>query len=166
MKRRRQSKSLLALATTKPRARRVDHEHREQSLVFQWAALWEHEIPELKYLFSTLNGVRLSPGLAGKAKAAGMKRGVPDIFLDVPMAVAGRGAPGSYHGLRIELKALQSDGYAGKPTPEQVDWLKQLSGRGYCCRVCVGAEDAESVIRWYLGTTRFTKVRQEVGPRR
>ena len=94
-------------------------------------------MPELNMLFATLNGVRLPIGLAVKAKKQGNKKGVPDVFLDVPK--------GPWHGLRIEMKVGKN-----KPTSEQVDWLSRYVGHGYLVSVCYGWEEAAEVIKDYL----------------
>ena len=72
------------------------HEWREQEKVFKWASMYDHEYPELKLLNGSLNGVRLTPGQASKAKRTGLVKGFPDINLPVPRGV--------FHGLFIELK--------------------------------------------------------------
>lgn len=83
------------------------------------------------------NGGYRSRAEAGRFKAAGVKPGVPDICL--PAAKRG------YHGLYIELKAAD-----GKVTDTQRAWLLALAKQGYFCRVCYGAEEAISVIAWYV----------------
>ena len=110
----------------------------EQVSIFQWAEIKQIEIPELRLLNSSLNGVRLSIGAAKKAKRAGMKAGFPDLFLPV--------ARGGFHGLFIELKRVGGR----KPDPEQEKWLKWLSKEGYDCYCCKGAESAIQTIISYL----------------
>jgi hypothetical protein len=97
----------------------------------------EAHYPDLRYLFSTLKGVRLPIGLAKKAKAAGNKRGVPDIWLPVRR--------GKYAGLVIELKHGDN-----KPSDEQLDWLKFLNSQGFCAALAWGADEAISLIERYL----------------
>ena len=89
-------------------------------------------------LHGSLNGVRLSIGQAVKAKAAGMKKGYPDITLDVSRC--------GYHGLRIELKKKKG----GRVTPEQREWILNLQGQGYYACVCRGADHAKKIIIKYL----------------
>lgn len=112
-------------------------EHNEQVVIFKWAKLHERKWPCLKYMFSTLNGVRLPIGLAKKAKASGNKRGVPDMCLPYPS--------NGYHGLYIELKV----GY-NSPSKEQNEYLKFLRENGYKALVCYGAEAAIEVIKEYM----------------
>lgn len=112
-------------------------EHDEQVALFQWAALNEGRLLELALLFSTLNGVRTSIGAAKKAKAAGNKKGVPDICL--PVARFG------YHGLWIEMKVR-----GGRVSTEQHRWIDALRNEGYCVEVCWTWLDAVNAIETYL----------------
>ena len=94
-------------------------------------------MPDLKWLYHVPNGGKRDVATAARLKAAGVKRGVPDIALDVPK--------GKYHGLRIELKYGKN-----KPTPQQQEWLDHLNECGYKAVVCYGAEEAIAVIKEYL----------------
>jgi len=118
----------------KPRAQ---PEYEAQVGVFQWAEENEAEYPDLKYLFSTLNGVRTSPGIAAKAKKAGNKRGVPDIWLCAKR--------GPYAGLVIELKHGEN-----RPSPEQKLWIAYLNSQGFYACVCWGTGEATRTIINYL----------------
>lgn len=120
-------------------------EYGEQAAVFHWAARNEIVHPELRYLFATLNGVRLPVGLAAKTSRMGMRRGVPDIWLPVPS--------NGHHGLVIELKIP-----GNRATKEQKDWLDQLKFSGYRALVCYGADEAIETIREYLGEKKSKEV--------
>ena len=72
-----------------------------------------------------------------RAKATGMKKGVPDLFIYEPR--------GGYHGLAIELKV----GY-NKPTKEQLEWIEQLNKRKYKAVVCRGIDEALFELQNYL----------------
>lgn len=74
-------------------------------------------------------------------KAEGVKKGVPDIFLPVPI--------GGYHGLYIEMKV--SDSTKARPTKEQIEFIEQVSKLGYKCAICYGAEQAKLEILNYYG---------------
>lgn len=104
--------------------------------IFKWAEYQAGKHPELHLLNASLNGVRTSIAQAGKAKAAGMKSGFPDLNLPVPR--------GAYHGLYIELKHESSTSQAQK------DWLSALRGQGYCAEVCKGFQGTIGYIMWYL----------------
>ena len=116
----------------------MNNEAGNQMTVIEWAHLQEERYPELALLFATLNGVRLTAGGAAKAKAMGMNKGCPDLWLPV--------ARGGYHGLVIEGK----DG-TGKLTPEQRDWLDALNIGGYKATCCRGVDDIIQTIKEYLG---------------
>lgn len=72
-------------------------------------------------------------------KAAGVKPGVPDMFL--PVAREG------CHGLYIELK--RRDG--GRVSTEQTAWMEALARQGYKTALCHGWDAAREEIQRYLG---------------
>ena len=72
-----------------------------------------------------------------RAKATGMKKGMPDLFVYEPIGI--------YHGLAIELKV----GY-NKATKEQLWWIHELNKRGYIAEICTGIDEALEVINRYL----------------
>lgn len=115
----------------------IQHEEREQIALFEWAALEQAQYPVLRYLHHIPNGGRRDKITAAQLKRAGVKAGVPDICLPVPM--------GGFAGLYIELKYG-----ANKPTKEQQEWLEHLSRAGYCVAVCYGCQDAIAVIMGYI----------------
>lgn len=125
-------------------------EHDAQVQVFQWAELMSNKYPELKLLMAIPNGAFYGTGnnrgmwaIAKKMKAEGVRKGVPDIFLPIPvMDVAN-----SYMkaGLWIEMKAGKN-----KPKEEQKWWLEQLDEYGYRVEVCYGFQEAVDVISSYL----------------
>ena len=108
-----------------------------QILLFNWAKMQEKQHPELALLNASLNGVRLPMREALKAKASGMKKGYPDVFL--PIARADK------HGLFIEMKINKN-----KPTPEQLSWHDKLKEQNYHVEVCYGFQEAKQVIINYL----------------
>lgn len=119
----------------------VPLEHQEQAALFSWARVAERTHPELKFLHSSQNGMAAtSIQEALRAKKAGMKPGVPDIFLPVPR--------GGYHGLFIELK--RKTGTTSDLSSEQKRWLDAMNGHGYRAVMCAGWEAARAVIEEYL----------------
>jgi len=119
----------------------------EQAALFRWAEGFKHVYPELALLNGSLNGVRLSRTQAGKAKAAGMKKGYLDISLPVPR--------GGYHALFIELKIKPYRNHKGKmiysyPTEEQLWWIEQLNKHGNRAVICKGYDAAKAEILTYL----------------
>lgn len=67
----------------------------------------------------------------------GMKKGVPDLMLPIPMH--------GYHGLFIEMKAK-----GGRLSQEQKSWLNALDTFGYKTAVCVGWEAAAKELEGYM----------------
>lgn len=119
----------------------------EQAALFRWADEFKREYPELALLNGSLNGVHLSKAQAGKAKAAGMRKGFPDISLPVPR--------GGHHGLYIELKIKPYRNAKGKMVYPQVSkeqqwWINALTGNGYRAVVCKGCDAARAEILTYL----------------
>jgi hypothetical protein len=110
----------------------------EQEMVFYWARANEKAHPELKWLHSSLNGVRLRPMQAVRAKKQGMKKGIADIFLPVKRD--------KFSGLYIELKRLK-----GSTTSlEQKEFLRFVRDQGYFAEICLGANEAIKLIKKYL----------------
>lgn len=110
----------------------------EQMALFRWAAYNAGKYPQLANMYHVPNGGGRSKAEAGRLKAMGVKRGVPDICLDWPA--------GGFHGLRIELKRLKR----GRPSPEQLEWGERLTRAGYCWRICRGWGEAAALIEDYL----------------
>ena len=115
-------------------------EHAHQVTIFAWAAIMRRKYPELDLLYAVPNGGKRHIGTAKKLKAEGVRSGVPDIALPV--------ARGGFHSLFIELKAGK-----GKPTPNQLLWLHNLSEHNNLAVVCVGADAAIRQIEAYLEMT-------------
>lgn len=129
------------MTTTLAMARKklVPTEFVEQKFLLDWAALSVGRYPDLQWLYSIPNGgYLLSKAAAGKLKAVGLKRGYPDLGLDV--------ARGGYHGLRIEMKRRHS----GTVGPDQRLWHARLIQQAYRVEVCRGWESARDVLVWYL----------------
>ena len=117
-------------------------EHDEQTALIDWTMLQCGRWPELKLFYHIPNEGKRSLAAARRLKQEGMKRGVPDNCLPVPR--------GQYHGLYIELKRVSG----GRPTPEQLQWIEDLSAQGYLAVICKGWEEAARVIGRYLREER------------
>ena len=111
----------------------------EQTCLFRWAALESGAHPELALLHAIPNGGKRSKSEAARMKAAGVKPGVPDMFL--PVAREG------CHGLYIELK--RRDG--GRVSTEQTAWMDALARQGYKTALCHGWDAAREEIQRYSG---------------
>jgi hypothetical protein len=114
------------------------NELNEQKTLFEFLALLEGNEPRLQYLFHVPNGGHRHPAVAAQMKAAGVKRGVPDILFPI--------AFGQYHGLAIEMKAG-----VNRTTKEQVVWLDVLEEQGWRTAVCYGWVRAAIIIVEYIG---------------
>ena len=126
----------------KPRRKPRQTEHAMQCAVIKACRYLEREYPEVKYLFAIPNGGHRHIAVAAKLKASGVKSGVPDLFLPLPI-------PGRSAGLWIEMKAP-----GGKVTQNQDDYLRFLSEVGFLTKVCYSAQDAVDEIKMYLERRR------------
>jgi hypothetical protein len=136
----------------------VPTEHEEQVRLFSIIDKYKGRYPDLECVAAVPNGLRTSMRTAVKAKAEGLKRGYPDIVVDVPRVVKispahARMCPG----LRIELKRIRG----GHVDPEQKEWHERLRSRGYRVEVCRGCDEAWRVICEYLGIEDMTISRSE-----
>jgi hypothetical protein len=120
----------------------IPTEHDEQKALVQWATLEAAGRPELRMLFAIPNGGDRSPIVGAKLKAEGVKPGVPDLFLAVPMRSCG--------GLFIEMKKRKG----GRTSPHQKQWISDLKAHRYAARVCNGWEEARDAILEYLDGPR------------
>lgn len=124
-----------------PRGPRRDEEHEQQVVFFNriralaineprfaQAARRTHAIP---------NGGGRSKREAGRLKAEGVVKGVPDIFCAMPQ--------GSFHGLHIEMKSSK-----GRVSEEQETWLEESRELGYAGAVCRSADEAFEVWKAYV----------------
>jgi hypothetical protein len=109
----------------------------QQQTLFEWAALMEAKVPELRLMYHVPNGGSRNSLEAANLKRQGVKAGVPDVCLPV--------ARGNSHGLYIEMKAGDN-----KPTEKQKEWLTALEKQGYATAVCYSWEDAVFIITNYL----------------
>ena len=80
-----------------------------------------------------------------KLVQSGLRRGYPDINVDVARTVRGH----VYHGLRIELK--QPQGVPSNVQDHQTHWHEKLRDQGYRVCVCFGWREAWAVTCDYLG---------------
>lgn len=110
----------------------------EQTCLFRWATYQQGAMPELRLLHAIPNGGKRSKPEAARMKAAGVKAGVPDMFLPV--------SRGAFHGLYIELKRQQG----GTLSDAQRQWLDDLRAQGFAACCCHGWKEAADLITAYL----------------
>lgn len=113
-------------------------EFTEQVSLFDWAAWVEPKAPALRLMHHIPNGEKRDKFTGARLKRAGVRAGIPDVFL--PVASKG------YHGLYIELKA-------GRNTisDSQEAMIDALRAQGYYVDVAWGWVAAAKVIVDYLG---------------
>lgn len=85
---------------------------------------------------------------AVKLKQMGVKAGIPDLCLPVPM--------GMYNGLYIEMKYD-----TGKLEDSQKKMLEALAAAGHYCTVCYGAEEAIRVLQEYINLKKIDAGKRE-----
>ena len=117
----------------------VPTEAQEQEALFRWAAYAAGKWPQLRLLYHVPNGGSRHPAEAAHMKAQGVKPGVPDICLPVPV--------GRYAALYIELKRKKG----GRVSDEQRGWIEALNRAGNRAVVCRGWDEAREEIVRYLG---------------
>lgn len=142
-------------------------EHSHQVALFAWAAvatwhgfkcakMWAEtgkiipsesiSMPCLKWLHAIHNQGHGDAIRGSRAKAEGVRSGIPDIFLPYPA--------GTLHGLYIELKKPSSkpvrETSKGGLSKEQIEFAKFARANGYGWQVCYGWVEAAKIIELYL----------------
>lgn len=123
-------------------------EDTEQMGVIDWANWNTGRFPELELLFHIPNGGKRDAKEAARFKAMGVKAGVPDLCLPVPM--------NGFAGLYIEMKYGKN-----KTTEKQRAWIGALKEQGYKVAVCYGGEEATRELESYLQGTKTILIKQE-----
>lgn len=118
-------------------------EHEIQSAIVRWADLNSGAHPELRLLFAIPNGGWRHPTTAAKLKAEGVRPGVPDLCLPVPVP---RADLLWYHGLFIEVKR----GTMGRVREQQAIWAGALKKAGYEVALVRSVEEGVAALRAYL----------------
>lgn len=121
---------------SKPKSKNQNTELKQQIALFKWVDT-QPLIREVA--FHIPNSHIRDPIRGAIYRRAGVKAGVPDIFIARPVGI--------WHGMFIELK---KDG-TERATEVQLEMLKRLAEQGYNCQVCYGWEDAKNSIINYLG---------------
>lgn len=120
------------------RAKPRDLEYQIQVSIFQWISFHEKKYKGLDLAYSTASGLKLPIGSIVKAHKVGIiKKGLPDIV--IPVSRKG------FHGLYIELKTDE-----GKPTKEQVEFVKRLNEEGYLACFSYGFKETISKLEYYF----------------
>lgn len=116
---------------------KVTETHHQQAL-YQWWRLYarKHNLPQAAFVHVPNEG-RRSKISGAILKSMGMQPGASDIFISVPS--------GMFHGLWIEMKTR-----GGRPTSEQLDFLRMQRELGYRAEVCYGWDEARHLIELYM----------------
>lgn len=108
-----------------------------QRACIEWVVLHKARYPILKWLTHVPNGGKRPKGEAGKLKAMGVKKGVPDLML--PRRRLG------WFGLAIELKAPGE-----KPSDDQAEWLAAFEEDGWVSGWTDSLEGFLALMKLYL----------------
>lgn len=107
-------------------------------------------IPCLKWLHAIHNQGHGDAIRGAKAKAEGVRKGIPDIFLPMAKYIGTM----VYHGLYIELKKPSmkpvKQTSAGGLSAEQIEFREYAQSNGYCWKVAYGWQEAAKIIQDYL----------------
>lgn len=122
--------------------KRKSTEHHIQCAVIYQCRLLERQYPELKGLIAIPNGGARHPAVAAKLKKEGVRKGVPDLFLPLPI-------PRGPAGLWLVMKSPD-----GKVSASQKDFMEYLQWAGYKTMVCYSHEEAVGAIVGYLEKRR------------
>lgn len=119
-------------------------EHGEQCAFFQWIVLeGSKQYEDLDLFYAVPNGGDRQAHVGAAMRAEGVKRGVPDTCLPVPV--------GRYAGLYIEFKRRGLENKAdGALSSDQVKWTRRLAGKHYAVAVAYGWVQAVAVVRRYM----------------
>ena len=131
---------LLAKLGVKRRAKPRELERPHQVALIKWVRAVKDTHPVLKLLYAVPNGGDRNLRVARKLKAEGVLAGVADLCL--PAARRG------YHGLYLEMKSEE-----GVATEQQKEFLRGVSGEGYCAVIAQGVGEARAALEWYLCIT-------------
>lgn len=119
-------------------------ESASQQAVIRWFKLAARGLrcPDYRLLYAIPNGGARTLIQGAILKGEGLRAGMPDLCLAMPVPVNGGGPR---HGLYIEMKT-----WLGRVTVEQNEMLLALRLQGYECVVCRGFDQATRAITQYL----------------
>ncbi len=115
-------------------AKKIESLH--QKAFFQWLSRWNSHCAFLTW--HTPNGGKRNIREAARFKEMGVKPGVPDVFMAIPIK--------GYHGLFIEFKAGKNS-----LTESQEKMINKLGMEGYMTATCYTVEEAIAAVEHYIG---------------
>lgn len=118
----------------------VPTEAKEQEIFFKYINSKYSYTKDERYLmiFAIPTGGSRHVLEAVNLKRQGVKKGIPDIFVDFPS--------GNYHGLRIEMKPKKGAHHR----PEQKEIIERYNKLGYKAEICYGADEAIKLLEDYF----------------
>jgi hypothetical protein len=120
----------------------------EQAALFAWAAQNLEWYPQLKWLHAIPNGGDRHVATAAKMVATGLRSGIWDIFLPLPIQTEWAK---QYAGLYIEMKHKKYKTHRnGGLTAEQVEFRDYAFSVGYFTAVCYSWEEAKDILIRYI----------------
>lgn len=128
-------------------------EHDIQVALFRWWELWTRQKPHLRpLLFAIPNGGARNAVTGARLKAEGVRAGVPDLCLAVPIR--------PFSGLWLELKKE-----GGRVSQAQEQMIAALNMAGYLAVIAYGFDGAKGIIEAYLdGRYSRTRLDREISP--
>lgn len=114
---------------------RHEEDDEQAALIHHFAMQWPKVFP---YLFAIPNGGKREIREAVRLKKAGVKPGVPDLFLAFPIM--------DFHGMFVEMKSKK-----GSASPDQKKFHKMLQDKNFHVVVCRSSTDAMYEFTRYLG---------------
>lgn len=166
---------------TPPQLAKSNTEHGHQRALFAWAnmallhgfaAAWSEEayvgqftgpsepVVELEWFHAIPNGGLRDKRTASMLKAEGVKKGIPDTLLPLPMFGMLNAEPPVrgmiYAGLYVEMKRPESEeqGRKGVASKEQERCIAWLRHSGYAVSVCFDWEAAAREVQSYIEASR------------
>ena len=110
-------------------------EHGIQKGFIEW---FDYQYPQYApFLFAIPNGGKRGKAEAGRLKAEGVRKSIPDLFLSVAVY--------PNHGLYIETKTAK-----GSTTKEQRFYLEEFFKKGYRTAVCRSLDEFMDEVNRYL----------------
>lgn len=119
-------------------------EHAEQVAVVKWLRATH---PDALF-YAVPNGGFRFRRTAILLALEGVVSGVPDLCIAEPR--------NGFHGLYIEMKRVKD----GRVSKTQAEFGEALIKRGYCFKICFGAEDAIATIKEYFHVSKPARVRK------
>lgn len=112
-------------------------EHYTQKAIFDYARLYERDLPGLAWMYAIPNAGKRDDNQGAWMRDEGLTAGVVDICLPYPI--------NGYHGLYAEVKTE-----AGRLTEEQRNFLITMSNRGYLTDIWRSFDQAKLVLLRYV----------------